>query len=1010
MAYTTKTPTGLQAERNGNEFTFSWKIRDANHGQKQHFEYRKSKSDTWHRVTVTSSQTSIAVTISVTDIDVLAFRVRGQRKEFTKKVETGTFDKKGNPETRNETVKPEMSAWKTKWEAWKPGKPTPPTITYSQTSANVGKFTVEHTADTDGSKPARYVQYSTCRSVSSASPPKDGWSAVSNINASSNVSQEFSYTEQTETITATGLVRWFRARCEGPGGISKWVYAHHAYSYPELPALKDATAKKDATRATTVLRAEWKTKSSLLKPVDEEVLQYVFAIPTTATCAAPATGWQDAISVTPSGKQDIVSAMIASTIASEQCLWVRVCAMHDTSYVKYSKAIRVATSTLNAPAINATPNFSTGSVSITLTINTSCTVARHCIFYRNPKNPKADINVAILAPGVTTTTVTVNAIKGATKSCFGAYAFVGSYSGLSITPIMKSASALDEDIAPVEPSALALTAGSDNKSVFCGLSWRWSGATKMEISWADDINAWSSNVAPKTCTVTEIGVKTWVIQGLEIGKTWHFRARYVGLIDTDEVTTAWSDISSIDLTTIPDQPTLTLGSGFVLPGGSVTASWNYLNEDGSSQDAGQVCLATVSGSTISYGSVIAHTGSDQNVLVTRTWARGSRYNLACRVRAASGRYSDWSVPVSVYCPNRPTVEFSNTVITNNVMTSLSGVVRVGLTSDGPANYSVYIRRARDYHVDRPDDGVYDGYENEIIWAASGYHYGGAQAYDHSITKANLIGELDDGAVYVLVATITDEYGQTVTREMPFRVNWTHKASIAKPAVKADVRMMAMRITPKTPTGYASGDTFDIYRITADQPELIVKDGTYGTTYVDPYPAFGKMCGHRVVAKTATGSYISSTGSLTWYDLDYSDGDVIECNALVIDANGMQIQLPYNIELTNRWQKDFKRTSYLGGSVQGDWNPAVLRDLTAKTVIIKNQETGALLDLRDLAAYAGPAHIRTPDGSSFSCDIQVTEDATYDDKKVSYSLAVKGINPAEPDGMTLEAWRDLHHVG
>lgn len=1011
MAYTTKAPTGLQIERSGNDFTFSWKIRDKDYGKKQNFEYQKAKDGKWIKQLITVRQTSVTLTLNPENITQLSFRVQGQRSSYTVKVETGQTDKNGNPKTKNETVVPLMSAWKVKDAGWVPTKPTVPTVSYDRTSVNTGKFTVSHDADTDGTAIAKYVQYQTCVSTSDAKPPKDGWSSTVNINATVDVSREVPYTEQTETISSTGLVRWFRARCSGPGGVSNWVYAHHAYSRPSAPALKSASAKKITARSATNLTAQWKSTYSVLKPLDEEVLQYVIGIPTDNACSAPASGWSDAISVTPSGKKDIVTASVSDLTTTDQCMWVRVLARHDDTYESYSKTVRVIEEKLAKPGINATPNFSTGSVSITLTINTQCTVARHLIFYRNPKKPKTDIPIAILAPGVTSTTVSVPAIIGASKSCFGAYAFVGTYSGLIPNPIMTSAAAIDEDVAPVEPDAPTLEKGMDWSTVFVGFTWRWADATGIEISWSDSYLAWQSNVEPKSYTVTDRGVTLWVIQGLDPGKTWYFRVRYIGMIDGDEFRSAWSEISDINLATFPEQPKLTLGSGFVLPGDTVSASWDYVNEDESPQDAGQICFAAVTEHQISYGAVLVHTGIEQSASISYNWVRGHQYYLACRVRAETGRYSDWSVPVGLYVPQFPALSFSETPFSNGVMTSLGGAVAITMEADNTSGqYAVYIVRLGDYHVDRPDDGVYDGYDGETIWAVSGHYSGGSQTVSFAIDPDDLIGELDDGARYRLIATFTDDYGQTVTRQAAFRVNWAHKASIVRPAAVTDKRLMAVRIAPIKPSGYVAGDVFDIYRITADQPELIVKDGEYGTTYVDPYPAFGTMCGHRVVAKTATGSYITSDNGIAWYDLGLEDGDYLDCDDLIIDANGMQIRLSYNIELTNKWQKDFKRTSYLGGSVQGDWNPAVLRDLSAKTVIVKGQDTDELMDLRDLAAYAGPAHIRTPDGSSFSCDIQVTEDASYNGKSVKYNLTVKGIDPEEPDGLTLTEWRELHPVG
>ena len=131
---------------------------------------------------------------------------------------------------------------------------------------------------------------------------------------------------------------------------------------------------------------------------------------------------------------------------------------------------------------------------------------------------------------------------------------------------------------------------------------------------------------------------------------------------------------------------------------------------------------------------------------------------------------------------------------------------------------------------------------------------------------------------------------------------------------------------------------------------------------------------------------------------------------IIDVNGDQIELPYNIELSNSWSKDFQRTKYLGGSVQGDWNPAVTRDLSAKTVLLRGRDLDQQLAMRDLAGYAGIAHIRTPDGSSMACDVQVREAMDYKSKRVSYTLAVQAIDPQRNDGMTLDEWIDSHPIG
>lgn len=994
MAYVTKKPTGLKIERSGTSFTFSWTIRDADHGGGQSFEYKKSKKDSWHKVSVTEKQTSVTQTLALANVTYLSFRVRGKRQAYK------------DGKTR---IVPEMSTWATKEGGWVPKKPKAPTITYELDSnnANKGTFHIDYDADTKGKAVALYVQWQTCVSKNSTNPPKSGWSAIGQQAGTADVSKDLTYTEQTEDISATGIVRWVRTRSTGKGGTTDWKYCRHAYSTPITPALKSAEAKKVVSKSNTTITANWTSESTILRPVDDETVQYMIATPDSNACTAPAGGtWSDAITVAPSGKKDIVTAYVNSMTGLDQCMWVRIKARHDAR-TQYSTVKRVITEKLKKPGISTEVNFTTGVVTYSITVNTDCTAARHCLFWRDPQKPNVNIPVAILANNVTSGTVTISGLIGATKSCIGVYEFVGKNTNLSVDAIMVSDVAVDSDINVVEPNAPTLEQ-LGNDSVYVNFTWLWSAATSIDISYSDNEYAWESSKQPTIYNVERTGATRWIIQDLEPGKIWYFRLRYRGLLDNTETLSDWSNSASIDLATTPETPTLVLSSGFALPGGVISASWNYVNDDGSPQDSAQVCFATVSGSTVTYGTVIAHAGAEQNVSVSFDGATaGTQYYLACRVRAGSGRQSSWSAPVAVYVPAAPTVSIGGTLISSNVLSDLSGNLSITLSTDNnPGRYSVSIVRAYDYHIDRPDDSIFDGYAGETIWTQSAYHEGGSATVSYTIALEDLVGALDDGAGYTIVATVSDDLGQTVTASEDFTVAWDTQPTIPIVAVSVDRRAQITLLTVTSEDDQTS-DTFDVYRLSADQPELIIENGTFGVTYVDPYPALGEYGGHRIVEKSKYGDYVTDEKQLAWVDVGQNDGDYLDEKAMIIDADGVQIKLPFNIELSHRWNKDFVRTAYLGGSVQGDWNPAVLRDLTAKTVIVRNLDDIEYLAMRDLAAYAGPAHIRTPDGSSFACDIQVAEDSKYSDKKVTYSLTIKAIDPQEPEGMTLAEWNALH---
>ena len=312
--------------------------------------------------------------------------------------------------------------------------------------------------------------------------------------------------------------------------------------------------------------------------------------------------------------------------------------------------------------------------------------------------------------------------------------------------------------------------------------------------------------------------------------------------------------------------------------------------------------------------------------------------------------------------------------------------------------TLVIERAEDYHMDRPDEQDFNGFEGETILLFS-------QTGEDPITihREDLIGSLDDGAQYRLVATVQDSLGQSSSARIDFEVHWSHQAVI--PEGTAAISGTVAFITPIAPEGFVEGDTCDIYRLSADRPELIVSGGAFGVTYVDPYPAIGEFGGHRIVYRTADGDYITAENEIAWLDITAEDGDALNIVYSLIDFEGEQIEFYYDVTHSNTWEKDFKETRYLGGSVTGDWNKAIGRTASLKgsTITIKDQDT--MRKFRRLAAYPGICHIRTVDGSSFKCDIQVSEDRRYDSNTIraEYSLSVTRVDPEELDGLTYAEW-------
>lgn len=1040
-------PSGLTITRSGNVFTFKWKRGDKNYTSGQQLQYRLNGGN-WTNLTVAVS--AVSATLTNANVTSLVFRVRGCRKKYKKS---------------GKTVTPTWSAWVAS-PYWTTTVPKVTQLTYDNESANAGTFEWKVEGDSTGKAILVRTEMQTCYVRNTAEPSATAWgSSVQTV--TQNGSRLIS--EDTEALATGNLFRWFRIRSVTTGGRkSDWKAVKHAYGDPNAAELVSATAETKGS--VTRLTAVWNDSYNALTPIDKIELQYVTAKPTDTDLTAPSSGWQSAIEVTPNGADNKVVVNIESVLADDECMWVRIKGWHDDdNNASFSNELVAQVGTLIAPTISAVPDTTTGDVTITITENTTCTAANTAIFFRAEDDPSNDRIIAIFSRGTTTGTVAVDDIIGASTTCFGAYAFVGEYDDLIISDVkMRSATVIDSDIASVAPATVTIMEGPIEGTVRIGWEWSWDSATKAELTWADNEYAWESTDGPSSYTVTDLKASSWIIAGLEVGKRWYFRVRLIDGSGDSDVLGPWSDIVSYDLTTVPDRPVLNLSKTVINEGGSFVARWAFGTGDGIEQDYAEISLVTFdTNNDPVYSDAIAHVDSGQSVVIEPGWTTGTTYYLAVRITTTSGMQTAWSEPVSIYVAEPVSVSiapaeglqiycnFSDMTIDGG-QTSINSGQRyenyrtgiMGATSQAPVIYTtvngtattttriyphnsdpgrfvvtrampltvtvigagvsgtttVNIYRADDYHIDRPDDTVFDGYAGETIVTSSQI---GEDPI--TITVDNLVGHLDDGASYVLEAIVVDEYGQTASDAVTFLIDWTHKAEAPTVNVSVDKIQRIAMITPVAPSNYVSGDTCDIYRITADQPELIVKGAEFGTTYVDPYPAFGETGGHRLVTITGNGDYVTADG-LGWYDSDYADGDILVENQMVIDVNGDQIELPYDLSLSNKWNKDFKRTSYLGGSVQGDWNPAVTRDLSADTVLIRGRDLDRQLAMRDLAGFAGVAHVRTPDGSSLTADVQIDEQQAYDTKKISYTLTIKAIDPQDPVGMTLDEWNQMHPIG
>ncbi len=1015
MAYTTKKPTGLTIKRSGTSFIISWKIADKDYNSGQTLQYR-CNGGAWADVAVATSSTKASVTISGTAwypntskvLNIVHVRIRGKRGQFTE---------------NGKTVKPDVSEWATK--DYNVDVPSRPSLTeeLSSESTNVTTFTWETPVADDVSRWFTDVQCQTRLERNSnitdgSKLSHAGWSSY----YASAASGSAEIIEDSGVVNAgVSYTRWFRIRSRGPKGYSDWVYAKHVYAVPYQT--KNVRASASTTDAGGYLcTATWSTPRDAAHPVDGITVQYAFAVPAAGMTCPDTASWQDAQSLTYKDGSDASAFSIDSQVGTDQCLFVRINTIHDRN-TTYGSAVAAAVGALAAPtAVSVSTDGSTYKATITATNASTVADSFLVVKYMTADEPDG-FDIGVIAHGETSVIVQCPEWTSTSDIKFGVYAVVGSaeattradgVASYAVTAEMQSAMTTTGGTVPAAPQTVTLAKTARAGTIRVAWMWSWAQATAAELSWADHEDAWESTDEPNTYIVSSTHTSAWNISGLDTGIRWYVRVRLISGFGDNQSFGAYSDIVSIDLSSAPAVPVLSLSSAVITEQGSVTASWAYSSGDGSPQASAEVAEVTEVENELVY-TPLAVVESSQHVSVNAAdagWSTGETHDLVVRVTSASGKQSEWSDPVSVVVAAAITATITatsllqQTVVDGGISRRIYALTEMPLSvtvtgAGSGGTTAVIVERAEDYHVDRPDETDFNGYEGETVAMRSQMGEGTI-----SFSTDDLIGSLDDGAAYRIIATVSDGLGQTATAAQGFEVRWTHQALLPSGTVTVDNTNMIAVIAPEAPVDADETDVCDIYRLSTDRPELIFPGATFGEDYVDPYPAIGEHGGYRLVFRTANGDYITEDDELAWTDISAG----LETDHNIIDFGKGRVTLDYNVDLTNGWVKDFSETKYLGGSVQGDWNPAVSRTGTLTAVTVTD-DADTIEAMRRLAVWPGICHVRTKDGSSYAADVQVSEAHKQDTAHaiIEFTLAITRVDAETYDGMTLDAWEETNAV-
>lgn len=1019
-------PTGLVLSRSGNNFTLTWKFGDKDYDNGQNFQYKISGGK-WTSVSIGKTTKSKSVSVKASDyypykgtISSVQMRVRGNRKKYT----TGSGKKQ-------KEVNPKMSEWASKEYTILVPKTPSVSVTRSETLSNVATFnwSVSGAGASDKTWFTRvYWESMLIKDCNVTDGSKLTWSSKQAgwTTGTGNASSSKEITEDSDTLASGSYTRWFRVIAQGPRGNSSWAYAKWVYAQPYQASNVTANAQTvDAGGYLCTVR--WTSATNAAHPIEETHLQYTMVVPRAGMACPDGASWTDANVSRDTGDSDGASFSIDSLLGDDQCLFVRVNNVYDKK-TTYGLPVLADAGYLKDPT-NLSVETDQSTYRATIEANNASEVPDSylAVRYITDADPEGFV-IGIIPHGMQRVTVQCPNWTGAKSVAFSVRAVVGSYEKVTredgtdayvINPQMQSENELVEGGAvPVAPANVGIIATSVPGTIRVTWDWTWDGANSAEISWSDHEDAWESTDEPDDYEINNLHASAWNISGLATGQPWYVRVRLVAGNGDDKTYGPWSDIQTIDLASAPAVPVLVLSEGVITETGSVTASWVYSTTDGSNQAFAEVAEYTVEGGDPVYTPLVQVQTAQHVTLNAQElgWASGESHQLVVRVTSASGRISDaWSNPVSVFVADPLVIDITQTSLidqtitvdeveyTTKALTEMPFTITVtGAGISGTT--SVVIERSAAYDIDRPDETAIHGYEGETIAIVN--QIGEAQI---TIDRDMLIGHLDDEAQYRVVATIQDELGQSAEASIDFEVHWSHQAIMPLAEVTVDNTEQIAILKPIAPSGVGEGDVCDIYRLSVDKPVLIVEGAEWGAQYVDPYPTIGEYGGHRFVYRTIDGDYITEDNTLAWIDTQEDEGDLVESDSNIIEFGLGRVELQYDVDLSNSWRKDFTETQYLGGSVQGDWNPAVTRSGSIKSVGITTQDQETIEAMRRLATYAGICHVRTKDGSSYAADVQVSEDYSVDTahKIASFDLDITRVDSEELDGMTIAEWNALH---
>lgn len=546
--------------------------------------------------------------------------------------------------------------------------------------------------------------------------------------------------------------------------------------------------------------------------------------------------------------------------------------------------------------------------------------------------------------------------------------------------------------------------GRDGKSIVVLLGWEPQGhtddATGTEISWSDELDTWVSTKAPESYTFTWFKNESVTgkdgtiyqksaritIKGLSEGELFYIKARRY--LESDVITYSdYSNYVACMTGEIPESIVATTEK-FLASGSALPVYWTFSGNG--IQTRWKIVSCPIGGCTQEeellheheHAELISGEGSTgfAQVPAERLEAHAEDGNLMVRVEASAGSefiHSEWQ-PVSIVEAPELAIDIDNTLTAQPLRFSATASVLCDLiviVSSNGASGQFPTGIVRQTLGDTIHSDIY-----QPAWTENNGQFEAEVEIPTGMDFWN-------GGTYTLAITAVDKSTglKSETIENIISIAWEHEAAdpfeyvTLMPIDEVDdtgQHRKAVQITLTPPQGAEDVDVYDIYRLSGDEAQLI-GDGfplTYVTT--DEYAPFGDdlTLYYRIAIRT-------QDGDVAYSDFEYNaDGGFLR-----FDWDGYMLELPYDITITDGYKKNVDIRQHMDGSLDGYWNKNIERTGSLSTDIIRLEQAREIDLAKQLARYPGVVFVRTPDGSAYEADVQIS-DMSVQNKNIA-SIAI-----------------------